>query len=548
MGLFKSSKADQYINKDVQEQLKDYFKTVPHPIRVELFSQKGRFDDHVEVGRDVLTAFTELTDRIEFKEYGLDQKRARELNVTSAPTVVFAADRYEIRYLGVPLGEEGRTLVETLILIGLGEPQLEDQARRVIDELDEPRQVKVFVSSSCPYCPQQAVNAVKAAVAKPDLVSVEIVDTEFNPDLAEQYSAYSVPQTWSDEVLIGQGAQSAELFMSSLVELEEVRVFIPSDDAEEVDVDLVIAGGGPAGLSAAIYAARSGLSTVVVEKNELGGQVAATPTVENYPGLSRIGGKNLVEIMVSHALEYVKIYPREELVDARRLDDGRFQLTSTLRRFNARSVLLATGAKNRRLGAVGEQRLAGRGVSYCSTCDGPLFVGKKTAVVGGGDSAVTEALHLGHLGVDVTLIHRRDQLRAQHQLVEELEHHQVPILWNTEVREVRGEETVSELLLFNNQTGETFTRPFDGVFVSIGYDPEVDLAHKLGVDLTPTGYIAEDGRHRTNVPGVYSAGDVEGGYKQIVTAAGAGAAAAMTLFEDLTHPYWESKTGAGKVL
>jgi thioredoxin reductase (NADPH) len=548
MGLFKSSKADQYINKDVQEQLKDYFKTVPHPIRVELFSQKGRFDDHVEVGRDVLTAFTELTDRIEFKEYGLDQKRARELNVTSAPTVVFAADRYEIRYMGVPLGEEGRTLVETLILIGLGEPQLEDQARRVIDELDEPRQVKVFVSSSCPYCPQQAVNAVKAAVAKPDLVSVEIVDTEFNPDLAEQYSAYSVPQTWSDEVLIGQGAQSAELFMSSLVELEEVRVFIPSDDAEEVDVDLVIAGGGPAGLSAAIYAARSGLSTVVVEKNELGGQVAATPTVENYPGLSRIGGKNLVEIMVSHALEYVKIYPREELVDARRLGDGRFQLTSTLRRFNARSVLLATGAKNRRLGAVGEQRLAGRGVSYCSTCDGPLFVGKKTAVVGGGDSAVTEALHLGHLGVDVTLIHRRDQLRAQHQLVEELEHHQVPILWNTEVREVRGEETVSELLLFNNQTGETFTRPFDGVFVSIGYDPEVDLAHKLGVDLTPTGYIAEDGRHRTNVPGVYSAGDVEGGYKQIVTAAGAGAAAAMTLFEDLTHPYWESKTGAGKVL
>jgi thioredoxin reductase (NADPH) len=120
----------------------------------------------------------------------------------------------------------------------------------------------------------------------------------------------------------------------------------------------------------------------------------------------------------------------------------------------------------------------------------------------------------------------------------------IPVLWNTEIKEIRGKEKVSELVLFNNQTSDTSTMAADGVFVTIGYDPEVELAKALGVELTPQGYIKHDGRHRTNVRGIYCAGDVEGGYKQIVTAAGAGAAAAMNIFEDLTHPYWKEKEEA----
>jgi thioredoxin reductase (NADPH) len=162
-------------------------------------------------------------------------------------------------------------------------------------------------------------------------------------------------------------------------------------------------------------------------------------------------------------------------------------------------------------------------------------------MIGGGNSAVTEALHLHHIGCDVTLIHRRDSLRAQDFLTNQLSKTNIPVLWNTEVKEIRGKERVEEILVVNNQTDETSTLKVAGVFVAIGYQPAVELAAKLGVELTADGYIKHDAKHRTNIPGVYSAGDVEGGYKQIVTASGQGAEAAMTIFEDLINPYWLQK-------
>jgi thioredoxin reductase (NADPH) len=534
----------RFLPDDVREELKKIFTAVPNNVHVYLFGEKGGQNElHVQLARELITEFTEVSKKIKFKEYDLKHKNAAKWGVRRSPTLVFEPDLYRIHYLGVPLGEEGRTLVEILLMTGLRNSRFNDAVKKVTKRIDGSRNIRVFVNPSCPYCPQQAVNAVRAAIERPDIVSVEIVDTSFNEDLAELYHAHSVPQTFANDVLISKGAQPAELFAASLETMEEQRIFIPESDAELVEADLVIIGGGPAGLTAAIYAARSGLNAVVVEQGVLGGQVATTPVVENYPGLAQIGGKNLVEIMVDHALQYVNIFPQEKVIEIKPGDE-RMDITTSLRRFTARSVLLATGAKYRRLGAPGEERLAGRGVSYCSTCDGPLFVGKKVAIVGGGDSAVTEALHLHHLGVNVTLIHRRDTLRAQDHLTKDLLEKGIPVLWNTAIKEIRGKEKVSELVLFNNQTSDTSTMAADGVFVTIGYDPEVELAKALGVELTPQGYIKHDGRHRTNVRGIYCAGDVEGGYKQIVTAAGAGAAAAMNIFEDLTHPYWKEKEEA----
>jgi thioredoxin reductase (NADPH) len=160
-------------------------------------------------------------------------------------------------------------------------------------------------------------------------------------------------------------------------------------------------------------------------------------------------------------------------------------------------------------------------------------------MVGGGNSAVTEALHLHHMGVAVTLVHRRDTLRAQEFLVKNLKESGIPVLWNTEIKDILGEERVTSVELLNNQTNETSTMPVDGVFLSIGYTPAVELAGKIGLELTEEGYIARDAKHRTNIPGIYAAGDVEGGYKQIVTATGMGAEAAMTIFEDIINPYWQ---------
>ncbi len=245
----------------------------------------------------------------------------------------------------------------------------------------------------------------------------------------------------------------------------------------------------------------------------------------------------MVDILVSHALQYVRIFPGEEVVE---IQPGMpLEIKTGRRRFSARALLLATGATHKRLGVVGESRLSGRGVSYCSTCDGPLFKGKRVVMVGGGNSAVTEALHLHHMDVSVTLVHRRSDLRAQEFLAQKLSESKIPVLWETEIREIRGEKRVEAVLTENNRIQKTETLPVDGVFIAIGYAPSVDLAKKIGIQLTQDGYIEHDTRHRTSIPGIYSAGDVEGGYKQIVTAAGQGAEAAMAIFEDLIHPYWQ---------
>ena len=522
-------------------QLKAAFSQMPNDIPIYMFFNHGKDDIFVQTNRQIVKIFRELTSKITFREYPLDHDLARKWNVTHSPTLLIAPDTYAIRWLGAPMGEEGRIFLETMMMIGMGQSHLNNESKNILKKIDTPRGLKVFVSPTCPYCPQQALNGVQAAVERPDLISLEIVDIQANPGLADQYSAHSVPQTFANEVLIGMGAQSQELFCASLKKLEPQTVFIPEVDAELVENDLVIVGGGPAGLTAGIYAVRSGLQTAIIERDALGGQVATTPIVENYTGFSQVGGKNLVDIMVSHALQYTQIFQGEEVLD---ITPGSPIVVQTSRRkFHTRAVLMATGATHQHLGVPGESRLAGKGVSYCSTCDGPLFVGKKVIMVGGGNSAVTEALHLHHMGIGVTLVHRRNTLRAQDVLVGHLREAGIPILWNTEVKEIQGNKSVESVVLHNNQTGETTTMAVNGVFLAIGYRPAVDLAKKIGVDLNEDGYIRHD-RHRTNVPGIYSAGDVEGGYKQIVTASGQGAESSMAIFEDLINPYWQTQKGA----
>ena len=522
---------------EILRQLRDTFAKMPNDINIYLFSDRTNDDVFTQTNRQIIRAFRDLSDRIGFREYDLTHELAAKWGVDSAPTLLISPEQYGIRWLGAPMGEEGRSFLETLIMVGGGRSNLSEPALKVIEKIDEPRHVKVFVSPSCPYCPQQVVNGVKAAVALPGLVTLEIVDIQSRPDIAGQYGARSVPQAYANDVLIGAGAQTEEIFALSLQKMEPQTLFIPEVDAEQVEVDLVIVGGGPAGLTAGIYAERSGLKTAVIERDALGGQVATTPVVENYTGFKQVGGKTLVDIMVTHALEYVQIFQGESVVG---IEPGQpIRIQTSRRKFTARAVLLATGASHKHLGVPGESRLSGRGVSYCSTCDGPLFKGRKAVMVGGGNSAVTEALHLHHMGVDVTLIHRRDTLRAQEFLVKNIEDNRIPILWNTEIREIRGKDVVEEILVVDNRTGEESVVRTNGVFMAIGYTPTVDLAEKIGVELTGDGYIRHDGKHRTNIAGIYTSGDVEGGYKQIVTAVGQGAEAAMTIFEDLINPYWQ---------
>ncbi len=527
---------------EIEEQLTSLFEALPFSIPIYLFTQDGKNDGLNRAARETLRSFKNLSKKLELKEFNLSHELAREWKVDRSPTILFDPERYSIRYVGVPYGEEGRTLLGAILIIGFRSGNLTEQSSRVLNKIDSPREIKVFVSPTCPYCPEQALVALKAVVENPQLLSLQIIDIQCNPDLAEQYSAFSVPQTYANEVLIAQGALPEELFMLSLLKMEQQTVFIPDSDAEEVVADVVIVGGGPAGLVAGIYTVRSGLRTAVIERGPLGGQVAITPVVENYPGFTRVPGKTLVDITVSHALEYVQIFQGEEVVEI--IPGEPIRLITNRRRFLAKAVILATGASYRRLDVPGEARLTGRGVSYCATCDGPLFKGRRVLVVGGGNSALTEALHLFNIGVSVTIVHRRDRFRAQEHLTRTVVANEIPVLWNSEVKEIRGKERVSEVVLYNNETGKTSTIQTDGVFIAVGYTPTVDLAEKTGIELTADGFIKRDSHHRTNIAGIYSAGDVEGGYKQIITAMGQGAEAAISVFEDLMHPYWkEQKEG-----
>lgn len=521
----------------VHKKLTELFGKIDHEVPLLLFTEPTINNQYNDVLRDVIRAVRGITAKVTLREFGRSHQLADAYHIHNFPTLLFDPEHFSIRWLGAPVGEEGRTFIEALTMLGYRNTKLSGPSKKILEKITTPRAIRLFVSPTCPFCPQQATNALKAAISRPDLISLEIVDIQANQDLTEQYNAFSVPVCYANDVMIARGAQQEELFMASLEKLEQQNFFIPESEDEQVETDLVIIGGGPAGLTAGIYAARSGLKALVIERGALGGQVALTPVVENYPGFAQIGGKTLVDIMVSHALEYVSIFPDEEVMEIKVAQP--FEILTNRRRYTARAVLFATGASYKHLDVPGEKRLAGSGVSYCSTCDGALFKGKEVIVVGGGDSAVTDALYLANNDIKVTIVHRRETFRAQEHLVKQLQQYDIQVLFNTEVKEIRGDQQVKEVLLYNHKTGETRSQNIDGVFIAIGFVAAIELARKTGLELTKQGFIKVDDNHRTSIPGIYAAGDVEGGYRQIVTAAGQGSGAAITIFEDLVSPYWK---------
>ncbi len=297
--------------------------------------------------------------------------------------------------------------------------------------------------------------------------------------------------------------------------------------------DLAIVGGGPAGMAAAIYGARYGLKTILFEAGVLGGAQATSPGIENYPGFTFIVGMDLANKMKEQVKRAGATIKEITEVKGIKKDDSSdlFLLETRRGEFRAHAVIIATGGGHRKLGVDGEKELTGRGVSYCATCDGPLFRGKRVAVVGGGNTAVTEALYLVELAEKVYLIHRRDELRAEHALQKLLFDSEVEVLWDTIVTAIEGDSMVKSLRLKNVKTGEESELEVDGVFIALGSDPVSGLAKELGVETNERGEIIVDRLQRTNVEGVYAAGDVVEGLKQIAVAVGHGAVAADTAYK-----------------
>ncbi len=294
--------------------------------------------------------------------------------------------------------------------------------------------------------------------------------------------------------------------------------------------ELIIVGGGPAGLSAGLYAARLGLNVVIFEAKVVGGQAAEAAIVENYPGYDAIRGMELIEKMRLQAERYgCKIREMEAVKKIVKEVDG-FRVLTGQGEYFAKAVIIATGRERKMLGVPGEREFKGRGVSYCATCDAPLYRGKRVLVVGGGNTAASEALYLSESAREVHLVHRRNELRAEKALKEKLVEKGVIFHWNSIVKRIEGDNLVRRAVLQNLKTGEELALEVDGVFIAVGEMPSSSLAAELGAKLNDEGYVVVDRRQMTSIEGVFAAGDVTGGVMQIVTAAGEGAAAAVNAY------------------
>jgi len=291
---------------------------------------------------------------------------------------------------------------------------------------------------------------------------------------------------------------------------------------------LIIIGGGPAGMTAALYAARAELQPVVFTGMTLYGQVSQTDLIENYPGFPEgITGMELGERLEKQAVRFgARIFI--EPVESIDLQQKPFLVKTYAKSYEAETLILAMGADNKKLGVPGEAEFTGRGVSYCATCDGFFYRGKDIHVVGGGDSAIEEALFLTRFANSVTIIHRRDALRAQPLLEKRARSNpKIRFLWDTVVEEIKGQERVHSLSLRNLKTDQRFDVPTDGVFISIGHVPNTALIANQ-VELDDKGYVRIDWMMRTSVPGVFAAGEIaDPHYRQIITSAAMGAAAAL---------------------
>jgi thioredoxin reductase (NADPH) len=313
----------------------------------------------------------------------------------------------------------------------------------------------------------------------------------------------------------------SELIFSSSIDLGIAQ-------APNPEQELIVIGGGPAGLTAALYAARAALNPLVLIGEVAGGQAATTTEIENYPGFPEgVGGAALAQQMQAHA-ERFGAQVRFNSVTSVNLQTYPFEVNTHAQKYTAKAIVIATGSSPRKLGVPGEDKFRGNGVSYCATCDGYFYKDRRVVVVGGGNSAIDESLFLTRLVREIKIVHRREELRADPVLQERaFENPKIQFIWNTVVEEILGDRAASGVRVRNAKTGEVSTIETDGVFIYIGHVPNTRLFEGQ-LELDERGYIVTDRRQRTSMPGVFAAGDVQDPiFRQIVTAAGTGSAAAI---------------------
>ncbi|MWV17136.1 alkyl hydroperoxide reductase subunit F [Pseudomonas sp. L-22-4S-12] len=509
----------------LKTQLQAYLEKVTQPFEIVASLDDGEKSQEL---LGLLQDIVGLTDKITLKTDGNDTRRPSFALVRPGADI-------GVSFAGIPMGHEFTSLVLALLQVGGHPSKLDAETIAQIKSIEGKFEFETYFSLSCQNCPDvvQALNLM--AVLNPNIRNVSIDGALFQ-DEVERRQVMAVPSIYLN----------GEVFASGRMEVKEILAKIDTGaanrDAEKMSAkdafDVLVIGGGPAGAAAAIYAARKGIRTGVAAER-FGGQVLDTMAIENFISVKETEGPKLVRALEEHVREYevdiMNLQRASALVPASSaggLHEVRFDNGASLK---AKTLILSTGARWREMGVPGEQEYKAKGVCFCPHCDGPLFKGKRVAVIGGGNSGVEAAIDLAGIVSHVTLIEFDSQLRADAVLQKKLHSlANVKVITSALTTEVKGDgQKVNSLVYKDRNSDELHSVELEGIFVQIGLLPNSDWLKGV-VELTPRGEIIVDAKGATNIPGVFAAGDVTTvPYKQIVIAVGEGAKASLSAFDHL---------------
>ncbi|QLG93439.1 alkyl hydroperoxide reductase subunit F [Pseudomonas yamanorum] len=513
------------LDANLKAQLKSYLERVTQPIEIVASLDDGaKSQEMLALLQDVASLSTLITLRSDG-----DDARKPSFSINRPGADI------SLRFAGIPMGHEFTSLVLALLQVG-GHP-----SKASVEVIEQIRALKgefsfeTYFSLSCQNCPDvvQALNLM--AVLNPNIRHVAIDGALFQAEVDDR-QIMAVPSVYLNGVNFGQGRMGLEEILAKLDTsgIEKQAEKISAKDA----FDVLVVGGGPAGASAAIYAARKGIRTGVAAER-FGGQVLDTMAIENFISVQETEGPKLASALEEHVKQYdvdiMNLQRASRLIPAKNageLHEIHFESGATLK---SKAVILATGARWREMGVPGEQEYKAKGVCFCPHCDGPLFKGKRVAVIGGGNSGVEAAIDLAGIVSHVTLLEFDSKLRADAVLQRKLySMPNVDVITSALTSEVKGDgQKVTGLVYKDRNSGEFKTVDLEGIFVQIGLLPNTDWL-KGTVELSPRGEIIVDARGETSLPGVFAAGDVTTvPYKQIVIAVGEGAKASLSAFDHL---------------
>ncbi|MBC5850271.1 alkyl hydroperoxide reductase subunit F [Vibrio metschnikovii] len=516
------------LDQAIKQQLKQYLSNLKQDVRLVVSL------DESKAAQDILALANEIAELSPLVSVERDDNASARKPIM---TVSNPDKATQLSFAGVPMGHEFTSLVLALLHSGGHPMKLEPEVIEQIAQLNKKLDVEIFISLSCQNCPDvvQAFNMMSAI--NPD-IRTTMIDGALFQDEVKQRDIMAVPSVFVNGELFGQGRMSLTEILHKLDDGAAEKAAASLN--EKAPYDVLVVGGGPAGAAAAIYAARKGIRTGIVAQR-LGGQVMDTMAIENFISVKHTEGPKLTANLTEHLKEYgvdiITEQQADKLMGAEFTDDGRIHVgLQSGASLKSRSVILSPGARWREMNVPGEQEYRNKGVAYCPHCDGPLFKGKRTAVIGGGNSGIEAAIDLAGIVEHVTVLEFADTLRADQVLINKANSlPNVDIITMAQTTEVIGDGTrVTGLNYKDRHTDEIKHIELSGIFVQIGLVPNTEWLKDSAVNLSPRGEIEIGSRGETSLEGVFAAGDATTvPYKQIIIAMGEGAKASLGAFDYL---------------